>query len=127
LTDVEMMRQWWGVHRGLVDGREGGVWALTWDVPAEGFGHVVLSGTIKSLRHGEQLHIENLLFFNKERMVLGPMTLDFDVSVSAGRSVVKVRQGGYGAGGDWDWYYQLVMENWPPALARLKEFLETAP
>lgn len=30
----------------------------------------------------------------------------------------------HGDGPDWDWYYELVKENWPLALQSLKRFVE---
>lgn len=124
-TDVNALRQWWGVKQGLVDARKGGVWSCTWDVPVEGFGFVILAGRIRSLSAGEHLHIEDLLYFNKEHPVLGPMRILLDVELTDAGSRVKVRQDGYGKDSDWDWYYQLVVKNWPRALGKLKEHLES--
>ena len=124
-TDVQGMMQWWGVKHGLVDARKGGVWSCTWAVPVEGFGFVILSGRIRRLRPGEHLHIEDLLYFNKERPVLGPMRILLDVEATARGSHLKVGQDGYGNDRDWDWYYDLVVQNWPKALQRLKAHLES--
>lgn len=123
-TDVHCMRQWWGVKTGLVDAREGGVWSCTWDLPVEGYGFVILSGRIRSLTEGAHLHIEDLLYFNREHPILGPMRILMDIEATEDGSRVKVRQDGYGKDPDWDWYYDLAVENWPKALAMLKEHLE---
>jgi uncharacterized protein YndB with AHSA1/START domain len=122
--DVEKLRGWWGNQQGFVEARPGGMWVVTWDVPVEGFGYVALTGTIRSLEAGKRLEIENLAYLNKNRAILGPMSLTVSVTEREGTSHVVVRQAGYQSGGDWDWYYQLVVENWPAALTRLRQFLE---
>jgi uncharacterized protein YndB with AHSA1/START domain len=121
-TNVEAMQDWWSAVGGLVEARPGGVWAVTWD--ASQFGFVALSGVVESLRPGERLRIGNLAYFNRQRAVLGPMALAVEVSESEGRSKLVVCQSGYKYGSDWEWYYELVRESWPPALVRLKKFLE---
>ncbi|MFQ5720503.1 MAG: SRPBCC domain-containing protein [Acidobacteriota bacterium] len=123
-TDVQALKKWWGVREGLVDARQGGVWSCTWDVPVDGFGFVILAGRIRSLRPGEHLHIEDLLYFNRERPVLGPMRILLDIEPHENLSRIKVRQDGYGKDSDWDWYYGLAEDNWPKALGKLKDFLE---
>jgi uncharacterized protein YndB with AHSA1/START domain len=123
-TQVEAMQVWWHVQRGHVAAHPGGFWALTWDVPQPEFGFVVLSGIIESFRPGEHLSIKNLLYFNRQRPVLGPMTLTIEVRKAEDLSHLVVCQDGYGYGEDWDWYYELVRKNWPPALVAAKAFLE---
>jgi hypothetical protein len=93
-------------------------------VPIQGFGYVALCGTIGALDPRRRLEVQQLVYFNREREVLGPMGLTFEIDDSEPQSRLTVVQDGYGDGPDWDWYYQLVMENWPKALGGLKEYLE---
>ena len=71
------------------------------------------------------IEIETYLSYcNQSRSLLGPMTLSVTIEEAAGISQVNISQSGFGGGTDWDWYYQLVGENWPIALEQLKAYLE---
>lgn len=122
--EVDAMRRWWGVASGLVIPRAGGVWSCSWDVSVDGFGFVVLAGRIQHLQPETLLDIDNLVYLNRHRAVLGPMTLSLQVHEHRGESRVTVVQGDYGTGEDWDWYFGLVQENWPKALESLRLWLE---
>ncbi len=37
---VEAMQRWWGVARGPVEPRVGGIWVLGWDLPPQGYRYV---------------------------------------------------------------------------------------
>lgn len=121
--DVEQMKQWWGVAKGLVEERKGGVYSLAWGEPGQGYKYVV-AGVVKSYQPGKWLRLEPLVYFNHERPVLGPMRLRISVREKDGRTRVSVRQEGYGEGPDWDWYYEAVIRGWKDTLANLKAFLE---
>ncbi|MFQ5663908.1 MAG: SRPBCC domain-containing protein [Terriglobia bacterium] len=121
--DPEQMKQWWGATNGLVEERKGGVWALAWGAPDQGYKNVV-SGVLKSLQPNKRIRIEPLVYFNSQRPVLGPMRLSISVREKAGRTRVTVRQDGFGDGPDWDWYYEAVLKGWKETLGNLKDFLE---
>jgi len=123
-VDIEMMRRWGGVDRGLVEECEGGVWALAWEPSDKGFRYVT-TGTVKSFQPGDCLRIENLVYFNPEQMVLGPTVLTVKVDGEQDKTRVSVCREGYRDGLDWDWYYESVVHGWPNALAHLKRFLES--
>jgi activator of Hsp90 ATPase-like protein len=120
--DLEAMRGWWHVERGLVQVREGGVWALAWERSEHGFKYVI-TGRIASLEP-RRLLITEMLYFNPERPVFGPMSLAVDAAPTLAGCELTVRQDGYGDGADWDWYYRVVRWAWPEVLKELKEFLE---
>jgi uncharacterized protein YndB with AHSA1/START domain len=122
--DPEGMRIWWGVKRGLAEPRVGAAWATTWEVPRNGREFVVWTGVISSYESEGHLELSNVLYFDRARPILGPMTLRFDVRTQPGGTHLTVVQDGYGSGPDWDWYYDLVRENWPLALEKLKAFHE---
>ena len=121
--DVELMKQWWGATRGLVEARKGGVYALGWSPAPPGYQYVVC-GVLKSFAPGRRLRIEPLVYFNAERPVLGPMGLAISVREKEGGTRLTVRQDGYGEGPDWDWYHQAVLQGWKDALRNVKRFLE---
>lgn len=123
--DVEQMKQWWGVTRGLVEPRKGGIYALAWGETPQGYKYVV-SGVLKSFLPGKRIWLEPLVYFNSERAVLGPMRLSISVRERDGGTRVSVRQDGYGTGPDWDWYYEAVVKSWKVTLSNLRQYLESA-
>ncbi|MEZ4940492.1 MAG: SRPBCC domain-containing protein [Saprospiraceae bacterium] len=121
--DQEMLHAWWGVERSLIDPRPGGVYTLAWQISSTGFGYVT-TGTIGAFRAGRKLLIENMVYLNPERPILGPMHLSISAQEVAGQTRLTILQGGYQNGPDWDWYYQAVLEAWPVAAQHLKAYLE---
>jgi uncharacterized protein YndB with AHSA1/START domain len=122
-TDVGAMRQWWGVERGLVEARVGGVWALTWKRSDQGFKYVV-TGRVATLEP-DRLVISDYLYFHPDRPVLGPMTLTVSATAAGdSSSVITIRQDGYQEGPHWDWYYDTVCAAWPEVAKLIKRFLE---
>jgi hypothetical protein len=125
--DVEAMQVWWGLDRGLVEAREGGVWALTFERSPQGFAYVT-TGRIDTLIRGERVQIGNLVYVSPERPVLGPLSLSILAErVSVGVTLMTIRQDGYGDGADWSWYYQAVLAAWPDVATRVKRYVEQGP
>ncbi len=122
-TELDLLRGWWGVERALIEKRPGGVYALGWNITEAGFKYIS-SGTVRSYEKGRLLEIENLVYFNPERPILGPMTLQVKVENKGGATELSLCQDGYQNGPDWDWYYEAVKDAWPKVLVTLKEYLE---
>jgi uncharacterized protein YndB with AHSA1/START domain len=122
--DLETMKRWWHVERGLVEAREGGVWALAWERSEHGFKYVI-TGRIARLEAGRKLVIGEMLYFNPDRPVLGPMALTVEVSPAGNGCELIIRQDGYQDGPDWDWYYKVVSWAWPEVAKDIKQFLES--
>ena len=122
-TDHIHLQKWWSVERSLIDIRPGGVYTLAWQVTDKGFGYVT-SGTIKHHDPDQLLVIENIVYLNPERSILGPMTLSIAAIQKEQGCNVTIIQDGYQSGEDWDWYYQAVKEAWPVVAKTLKEYLE---
>ena len=120
---LEAMQKWWGVERGLVEPREGGVWALAWERSEQGFKYVI-TGRINSLQPSRQVVITEMLYFNPERPVLGPMSLTITAAPAGEGCDLTIRQDGYRDGPDWDWYYKVVSWAWPEVAKDIKSFLE---
>lgn len=123
LLDQNMLQAWWGVERSLIEPRPGGVYTLAWQVSTAGFGYVT-SGIIAALKEDRKLMLENLVYLNPERPILGPMRLSFIAMEQAGQTQLTILQDGYLEGPDWDWYYQAVLKAWPVAAQHLKAYLE---
>ncbi|MCB0533934.1 MAG: SRPBCC domain-containing protein [Lewinellaceae bacterium] len=123
LLDQNMLKAWWGVERSLIVPQPGGVYVLTWQISDAGFGYVT-SGTIHTLQKDRKLCLENLVYLNPQRPILGPMRLCFDAQKQANQTMLTIVQDGYREGHHWDWYYQAVLKAWPVAAQHLKAYLE---
>lgn len=121
--DFDMLNGWWGVEKALVEKREGGVYALVWDISESGFRYVA-TGIIKSYKADAILEIENYTYLNLKMPIMRPMGLIIEAIVKNNQTELTVTQTGYQSGGDWDWYYDAVKQAWPDVLASLKEYLE---
>jgi hypothetical protein len=121
---VNAMREWWHVERGLVEPREGGVWAIAWECSEHGFKYVI-TGRLASVDLARRLVISEMLYFNPDRPVLGPMTLTVEAVPVENGCELAIRQEGYRDGSDWDWYYKAVSWAWPEVAKDIKQFLET--
>jgi uncharacterized protein YndB with AHSA1/START domain len=122
-TELELLKQWWGVERSLIEKRNGGVYALAWNISEAGFKYIS-SGIINSYKPADHLYIDNFLYFNPEKSILGPMSLKIDVKEKGDTTELYLCQDGYKDGDDWDWYYEAVKQAWPAVLQELKKFLE---
>lgn len=121
--DFDMLNGWWGVEKALVEKREGGMYALVWDISESGFRYVA-TGIIKSYKADAILEIENYTYLNLNMPIMGPMGLIIEAIVKNNQTELTVTQTGYQSGGDWGWYYDAVKQAWPDVLASLKEYLE---
>ena len=123
LDPVEL-KGWWGVKRSFVERKPEGLWVLAWEISGAGMKYVS-SGLVEKYEPSSYLSIRHLVYLNPEKQILGPMKLEvFAEEIGPGLSNVKVIQSGYQYGGDWDWYYEAVLQAWPIALGSLKEYLE---
>jgi uncharacterized protein YndB with AHSA1/START domain len=122
-VELDAMKKWWGVERGLVEAREGGVWALAWERSEHGFKYII-TGRITRLE-SRRVVISEVLYFNPDKPIFGPMSLTFEASPRAAGCELTIRQDGYGNGEDWDWYYKVVSWAWPEVAKDIKKYLET--
>ena len=122
--EQQHLQAWWGVARSLVEAKPGGLWVLAWEISDTGIRYVS-TGIIEKLIPHEYLKISGMTYLNPEREILGPMALEIKVArADENNSTAEVIQSGYQYGGDWDWYYDAVVNAWPVALKMLKEYLE---
>lgn len=121
--DPRMLRDWWGVERSFIEPEEGGNYALVWGVNKSGLGYIT-TGTFKIFEPTSVLEVNNFLYFNPAKEILGPCTLRIDIVDNLDSCSLTVTQSGYQEGHDWDWYYQVVNESWPTVLLYLKNYLE---
>ncbi len=123
-TDPVMLKGWWGVERCLIEKKKGGLYSLAWQISEKGFGYIS-TGVVTLYNRGHELMIDQLVYFNPEKMILGPTSLLVKFrTMDRDRTQVLLTQSRYQDGGDWDWYYDSVREAWPEVLKKLKSFVE---
>ena len=123
-TEPVLLKRWWGAEKCLVEKRQGGLYSLAWDVSEKGF-HYISTGIITVFLPGKELLIDQFVYFNPERSILGPTYLGIKLQEDNGKTLVQLTQGNYQSGGDWEWYYTAVKDAWPKVLEVLKKFLES--
>ena len=122
-VEPSLLKNWWGVDNCLIEKKQGGLYSLTWETTSAGF-HYISTGIITVFIPGKELLIDNLVYFNPEKKILGPTFLSVKLTEINNSTTVRIIQGGYQSGGDWDWFYDSVKDAWPKVLEDLKKFLE---
>lgn len=122
-TEPSLLQQWWGVERCLIEKQQGGLYSLAWGISEKGFQYIS-TGVITVYLLNKELFIDHFIYFNPERPILGPTYLHIDLTENKSTTSMQLTQGNYKSGGDWDWFYQSVVEAWPKVLNDLKKFLE---
>jgi uncharacterized protein YndB with AHSA1/START domain len=122
--DQHQLAEWWGVERALIEPRSGGMYGLAWNISDQGFGYIS-SGIIHEYEQSCRLRINNLMYFNPEKSILGPMSLIVEAHKRGSFSECYIQQSGYQTGQDWEWYYEAVKSAWPALALVLKDYLES--
>jgi uncharacterized protein YndB with AHSA1/START domain len=123
-TDFDLIKQWWKVEKAMIEKRDGGIYALAWNISEAGFKYVS-TGIISSFKPAEHLYIDNFLYFSPDKPILGPMSLKIEVKLIEEGTELYLCQDGYKNDDDWNWYFEAVISAWPSVLLDLKQFLET--
>jgi uncharacterized protein YndB with AHSA1/START domain len=121
--EPSLLKKWWGVERCLVEKKQGGLYSLAWEASSKGF-HYVSTGIITVFIPGKELLIDHFVYFNPEKQILGPTFLSIKLREENNFTALRLVQGGYQYGSDWDWFYDSVNDAWPKVLDHLKKFLE---
>jgi uncharacterized protein YndB with AHSA1/START domain len=122
-TEPELLKAWWGVDRSLVEKRPGGLYSLIWNINEQGMGYVS-TGIVQQYEPNGLFEVADLVYFNPERAIMGPLTLRVIAKIKDGKTLLNLSQGGYLDGDDWDWFHAAASEAWPAAIQRLKAYLE---
>ena len=122
-TEYHHLSIWWNVEKALIDLRKGGLYALVWGISGKGMNYVS-TGIIGEYLQACQLRIDQLVYFNPERPILGPMELLIMTTPENGKTTLSIIQSGYQHGKDWDWYYDAVKQAWPQTILKIKEYVE---
>jgi hypothetical protein len=107
-----------GVERCLVEAKQGGIYSLAWNISNQGFQYIS-TGVITVYQPAKELLIDHFVYFNPEKSILGPTYLCLKLEEMNSSTQLKLIQGNYQDGGDWNWFYEVVKDAW-----NLKSFLE---
>ncbi|HVT56932.1 MAG TPA: SRPBCC domain-containing protein [Thermoanaerobaculia bacterium] len=94
-------------------GLGGSIW-VSWGGPVEGTGRIEIWEPNRHLRLRQE----------DRQGVVGPVTVDYLLEGSGGRTVLRLVHSGFGAGADWDAEYDGTRRGWQSFLAVLKHDLE---
>lgn len=122
-TEQQHLHNWWHVSKSLIELRKGGLYSLTWQTGDTALSFVS-SGTVGEYLPACQLRIDNLIYINPGRSILGPMQLLIMTTPEKGKTVLNIIQSGYQHGMDWDWYYEAVKKAWPAVIVQIRDYLE---
>jgi len=122
-TDYGHLHNWWNVERALIELRKGGLYTLVWGISSQGMKYVS-TGIIAEYLSDCQLRIDQWVYLNSEKQVLGPMELFILATPENGKTILTIIQRGYQSGEDWDWYYHAVKEAWPTLILKIKDYAE---
>ena len=122
-TELQMLKEWWGVEKCLIQKKVGGLYTIAWNVDETGMGYVS-SGIIEKYNPNKELKIVDFVYLNPGKNFLGPMSLTVRVGKVNEISEVYLCQDGYQVGEDWTWYYEAVKTTWPKVMEEFKKYLE---
>lgn len=123
-VNAERLKEWWHVEQSLIEPKIGGLYTLVWQISDQGFGYVS-SGQIVSYDPLSELVIDNFVYLNPTKDLLGPMSLTVRVKPIESGTELYLCQDGYQSEGDWDWYYEAVKQAWPDLLNSFKSYIES--
>mgnify|MGYP001347504716 CR=1 FL=1 len=122
-TEPDMLKDWWGVERTLIEKKVGGLYTLAWNISDKTIGFVS-TGIINDYNPENTLVIDNFVYLNPDKPFFGPMTLTITAKKKGDISELYLCQDGYQDGIDWNWYYDVVKQAWPSVIETLKNYLE---
>jgi len=117
------LKAWWKVSRSLVEQKEGGVWAITWDNWGDERTQHAWTGVIQELS-ADRLVIGNLVMMEPDMPLLGPMQLEISVNLADGGTSVTVSHRGYRYGDHWDKIYDMVVAGWDHVLGDMEAWVQ---
>ena len=117
------LKNWWSAERCLIEAKQGGIYSLAWNISKQGFQYIS-TGVITVYQPANELLIDHFVYFNPEKSILGPTYLSLKMEEDDSSTQLKLIQGGYKYGDDWDWFYDSVKDAWPKVLEDLRSYLE---
>jgi len=123
LIEPRDLKRWWGATEVVITPRKEGVWCLGWHAFDEENFYVSV-GFIDKIIPGRTLGLKNVRYYRPDLKPLGPLRVVFDLESRGNRTVLTVRESGFGTGRTWNSYYRGVQKGWEEALWNLKRYLE---
>ena len=123
LLELKHLKVWWGVDSALIEKKDGGLYTITWLKSEHGI-KFISTGRIKLYDRNSHLHLEDVVYLNSEKPILGPFTIQYNIKENKSHCILSVKQGGFKKGEVNEWYYKAVLDGWPEALIMLKNYLE---
>ena len=126
LTEVNQLKDWWGISSAYIENKDDGLYTLTWSASEEGIKYIS-TGRIYLYNKRSHLYLTDLLYLNGDKPILGPFKIEYDWTQESKDSVLlRVKQTGFSKENkENEWYFEAVKSGWPQALIMLKEYLES--
>jgi len=133
--DARALAHWWDVANAIATPRPLGVYALEWR-PTEEIDEVlgryggVLHGSVIDFRPDSGFLVADCYWLPPDGEPIGPMALEVTCASSQipggiKGTLLRVVQRGIDIDSPrWAKYYQLLVQGWPPALEKMKTYLE---
>jgi uncharacterized protein YndB with AHSA1/START domain len=128
--DERALAAWWGATRSLCMPRLLGSYAIVWDAadrhdellgPLGG----AFRGVVMDFIPGREFFVADAYWLPDSGDPIGPMAFEVRCTDSDGGSTsMSVRQSGWDDSPRWTRYYEVLGRSLPPALERLKQYVE---
>jgi uncharacterized protein YndB with AHSA1/START domain len=120
---------WWGATRSLCIPRVLGSYVIEWDAAGtrdELLGPLggAFRGTVVDFIPGREFFVADAYWLPAEGDPIGPMAFEVSCSAVDAATTLTVRQSGWDHSPRWTRYYEILARTLPPALAKLKEYVE---
>lgn len=118
LTDAEELMRWFPLTARVKPGAGGSIFT-SWDAPWDGEAPIEIWEPNKRLKTGWPYSAAG-----KTDPQGVPVTVDYHLESSGGRTVLRVVHSGFGRGGAWDHEYDGVSRGWAFELRGLRHYME---
>lgn len=108
----------WYVQSAEIDGREGGLYRVSWGEGMDG------TSRIEAFEPGRRLRLAHEPMPGSPEIETGPIVDEWVIATEGGRTVLRLVTSGIPETEDWDWFYEGTKRGWTIFLLTLKQYLE---
>jgi uncharacterized protein YndB with AHSA1/START domain len=128
--DEDALAAWWGAMRSFCMPRLLGSYVIAWDAAGmrdELLGPLggALRGVVMDFIPGREFFVADAYWLPTAGDPIGPMAFEVRCTAAEGGTTVSVRQSGWDESPRWTRYYEVLARSLPPALERLKQYVES--
>lgn len=123
LVDADKLSNWWAAENVFIQPRDGGLYTLSWLKSVAGI-KFIMTGRINLYNKRSHLYLEDMLYINSEKGIVGPTAIRFDTEEASEFTCLSITQTGFQKDRSWEWHYKLMADSWPQVLIFLKQYLE---